>query len=102
MSGFFNVTTIPRAVFVGFVVIFFILGLVSFYSLATGDGERATPSALVHSSFGGLIAVIIGYLFRGQRIMFLEARSRLGPNSDGSELPIDGSPSTFPHDLLQS
>lgn len=96
MSGVFNVTTIPRAIFVGFIVTLFILGLFSLFSLIAGDGERATLNTLVYSAFGGLVAGIAGYLFRDQRIMSLKARGRLDPDSDGSELPIGGSPSTIP------
>lgn len=96
MSGVFNVTTIPRAIFVGFTVTLFILGLSSLYSLIAGDGERATLNTLVYSAFGGLVAGIAGYLFRDQRIMSLKAQGRLDPDSDGSELPIGGSPSTIP------
>lgn len=96
MSGVFNVTTIPRAIFVGFTVTLFILGLSSLYSLIAGDGERATLNTLVYSAFGGLVAGTAGYLFRDQRIMSLKAQGRLHPDSDGSELPIGGSPSTIP------
>ncbi len=100
MSGVFNVTTIPRAIFVGFIVTLFILGLFSLFSLIAGDAERATLNTLVYSAFGGLVAGIAGYLFRDQRIMSLKARGRLDPDSDGSELPIGGSPSTIPKLLV--
>lgn len=100
MSGFFNVTTIPRAIFAGFILTFFALGVTSLYRLIVGDAERATLNTLAYCALVGLIAGISGYLFRDQRIMSLKAQGRLDPDSDGSELPIGGSPSTIPKLLV--
>lgn len=48
MSGFFNVTTIPRAIFAGFILTFFTLGVTSLYRLIVGDAERATLNTLAY------------------------------------------------------
>ena len=100
MSGFFNVTTIPRAIFAGFILTFFTLGVTSLYRLIVGDAERATLNTLAYCALAGLIAGLTGYLFRDQQIMSLKAQGRLDPDSDGSELPIGGSPSTVPKLLV--
>lgn len=100
MSGFFNVTTIPRAIFLGFILMFFALGVTSLYNLIVADAERASPNTLAYFALGGFIAGLTGYLFRDQHIMSLKAQGRLDPDSDGSELPIGGSPSTIPRLLV--
>ncbi|MEX5274176.1 hypothetical protein RF638_09505 [Kocuria sp. CPCC 205235] len=53
MSGFFNVTTIPRAIFAGFSLTFFTLGVTLLYRLIVGDAERATLNTLAYCAFGG-------------------------------------------------
>lgn len=96
MNGFFNVTTIPRAVLAGFIFTCLALGMTSFYRLMVGNEGMVTLNSLIPCVVAGLIAGAMGYLFRDQRIMALKARGRLDPDSDGSELPIGGPPSTIP------